>query len=35
LRGERIVEEFLVILESYVATRYPSANGSDRVQTRA
>jgi (E)-4-hydroxy-3-methylbut-2-enyl-diphosphate synthase len=35
LRGERIVEEFLVILESYVATRYPSANGSDRVETRA
>ncbi len=31
LRGERIVEEFLVILESYVATRYPAANGSARV----
>jgi (E)-4-hydroxy-3-methylbut-2-enyl-diphosphate synthase len=35
LRGERIVEEFLVILESYVATRYPAANGNARVETRA
>jgi (E)-4-hydroxy-3-methylbut-2-enyl-diphosphate synthase len=35
LRGERIVEEFLVILESYVATRYPAAHGSERVETQA
>jgi len=35
LRGERIVEEFLVILEGYVATRYPAANEHDRVGTRA
>jgi (E)-4-hydroxy-3-methylbut-2-enyl-diphosphate synthase len=35
LRGERIVEEFLVILENYVATRYPAAHGSARVGTRA
>ncbi|HJU66987.1 MAG TPA: flavodoxin-dependent (E)-4-hydroxy-3-methylbut-2-enyl-diphosphate synthase [Gemmatimonadaceae bacterium] len=35
LRGERIVEEFLVILESYVATRYPTLPRSDRVETRA
>ena len=35
LRGERIVEEFLVILEGYVATRYPAANENDRVGTRA
>ena len=35
LRGERIVEEFLVILESYVATRYPALPGADRVETRA
>ena len=31
LRGDRIVEEFLVILESYVATRYPASNGSKPV----
>jgi (E)-4-hydroxy-3-methylbut-2-enyl-diphosphate synthase len=35
LRGERIVEEFLVILERYVATRYPAANENDRVGARA
>jgi (E)-4-hydroxy-3-methylbut-2-enyl-diphosphate synthase len=35
LRGERLVEEFLVILERYVATRYPAANEHDRVGTRA
>jgi (E)-4-hydroxy-3-methylbut-2-enyl-diphosphate synthase len=35
LRGERIVEEFLVILERYVATRYPPANENDRVGARA
>lgn len=35
LRGERIVEEFLVILENYVTTRYPAAQGSERVGTRA
>ena len=35
LRGERIVEEFLVILESYVATRYPATNGSAHVETQA
>ena len=35
LRGDRIVEEFLVLLESYVATRYPSPQGSERVESRA
>ncbi|HJR67054.1 MAG TPA: flavodoxin-dependent (E)-4-hydroxy-3-methylbut-2-enyl-diphosphate synthase [Gemmatimonadaceae bacterium] len=35
LRGERIVEEFLVILESYVATRYPAVNGSAHAETQA
>jgi (E)-4-hydroxy-3-methylbut-2-enyl-diphosphate synthase len=35
LRGERIVEEFLVILESYVATRYPAVARTDRVKSRA
>jgi (E)-4-hydroxy-3-methylbut-2-enyl-diphosphate synthase len=35
LRGDRIVEEFLVLLESYVATRYPSAPGIERVESRA
>ena len=35
LRGERIVEEFLVILESYVATRYPAVTSIDRVRSRA
>jgi (E)-4-hydroxy-3-methylbut-2-enyl-diphosphate synthase len=35
LRGERIVEEFLVILETYVETRYPAAPRTERVETRA
>ncbi len=35
LRGERIVEEFLVILESYVATRYPASNGRSPAETSA
>ena len=35
LRGDRIVEEFLVILESYVASRYPAIRGSERVESRA
>jgi len=35
LRGERIVEEFLAILETYVTTRYPAAHGTERVETRA
>jgi len=35
LRGDRIVEEFLVILESYVATRYPASSRTDRVESRA
>jgi (E)-4-hydroxy-3-methylbut-2-enyl-diphosphate synthase len=35
LRGERIVEEFLVILESYVTARYPTAHGTERVESRA
>ena len=35
LRGERIVEEFLAILESYVATRYPAAHGTAQLETRA
>ena len=35
LRGERIVEEFLAILEDYVTTRYPAAYGTERVETRA
>ena len=35
LRGDRIVEEFLVILESYVATRYPPARGNERAESRA
>jgi (E)-4-hydroxy-3-methylbut-2-enyl-diphosphate synthase len=35
LRGDRIVEEFLVLLESYVATRYPPAHGSERAESRA
>jgi (E)-4-hydroxy-3-methylbut-2-enyl-diphosphate synthase len=35
LRGDRIVEEFLVILESYVATRYPAARGTERAESRA
>jgi (E)-4-hydroxy-3-methylbut-2-enyl-diphosphate synthase len=35
LRGERIVEEFLAILENYVMTRYPAAHGTERVETRA
>jgi (E)-4-hydroxy-3-methylbut-2-enyl-diphosphate synthase len=34
LRGERIVEEFLVILEGYVATRYPALPRADRVESR-
>ena len=34
LRGDRIVEEFLVILESYVATRYPAMRGNERVESR-
>ena len=35
LRGDRIVEEFLVILESYVTTRYPASTRTDRVESRA
>ena len=35
LRGDRIVEEFLVILESYVATRYPAASGTERAESPA
>ena len=35
LRGDRIVEEFLVILESYVATRYPAARGTERAESRS
>jgi (E)-4-hydroxy-3-methylbut-2-enyl-diphosphate synthase len=35
LRGDRIVEEFLVILESYVATRYPAVEGTPRAESRA
>jgi (E)-4-hydroxy-3-methylbut-2-enyl-diphosphate synthase len=35
LRGERIVEEFLAILENYVITRYPAVRGAERVETRA
>jgi (E)-4-hydroxy-3-methylbut-2-enyl-diphosphate synthase len=35
LRGERIVEEFLAILENYVATRYPAGRGAVREETRA
>jgi (E)-4-hydroxy-3-methylbut-2-enyl-diphosphate synthase len=35
LRGDRIVEEFLVLLESYVATRYPSVQRSERAESRA
>ena len=35
LRGDRIVEEFLLILESYVATRYPAARGNEPAESRA
>ena len=35
LRGERIVEEFLAILENYVITRYPAVRDAERVKTRA
>jgi (E)-4-hydroxy-3-methylbut-2-enyl-diphosphate synthase len=35
LRGDRIVEEFLVILERYVGTRYPALPRTDRVESRA
>ena len=35
LRGDRIVEEFLAILESYVATRYPAASGTERAESPA
>jgi len=35
LRGENIVEEFLAILESYVATRYPAAHGTEQLEPRA
>jgi (E)-4-hydroxy-3-methylbut-2-enyl-diphosphate synthase len=35
LRGERIVEEFLAILENYVATRYPAGRSVAREETRA
>ena len=35
LRGEHIVEEFLAILESYVATRYPAAHGTEQLEPRA
>ena len=33
LRGDRIVEEFLAILENYVATRYPAGLHTARVET--
>jgi (E)-4-hydroxy-3-methylbut-2-enyl-diphosphate synthase len=35
LRGERIVEEFLAILENYVTTRYPAGPPTARVETTA
>jgi (E)-4-hydroxy-3-methylbut-2-enyl-diphosphate synthase len=35
LRGDRIVEEFLAILETYVTTRYPAAHATERVESRA
>jgi (E)-4-hydroxy-3-methylbut-2-enyl-diphosphate synthase len=35
LRGDRIVEEFLVILESYVASRYPDSNGGSPADARS
>jgi (E)-4-hydroxy-3-methylbut-2-enyl-diphosphate synthase len=35
LRGERIVADFLEILERYVATRYPAPQPADRVTTTA
>jgi (E)-4-hydroxy-3-methylbut-2-enyl-diphosphate synthase len=35
LRGDRIVEEFLSILENYVTTRYPAMRGAERAETRA
>src|SRR5687767_10124770 len=35
LKGETIVAEFLAILENYVTTRYPTAHGTERVETRA
>jgi (E)-4-hydroxy-3-methylbut-2-enyl-diphosphate synthase len=35
LRGDRIVEEFLAILETYVTTRYPAAHAAERVESRA
>ena len=35
LRGERIVEEFLAILENYVTTRYPAGPRTERVETSA
>jgi (E)-4-hydroxy-3-methylbut-2-enyl-diphosphate synthase len=35
LRGDRIVEEFLAILENYVTTRYPAAHATERVESRA
>ena len=35
LRGERIVEEFLVILENYVTTRYQGVRGAERVESGA
>ena len=35
LRGESIVQEFLAILESYVATRYPAAHGTAQLEPRA
>ncbi|HEU5185776.1 MAG TPA: flavodoxin-dependent (E)-4-hydroxy-3-methylbut-2-enyl-diphosphate synthase [Gemmatimonadaceae bacterium] len=35
LRGDRIVEEFLAILETYVTTRYPAAGGAVRVESSA
>ena len=34
LRGDRIVDEFLAILENYVATRYPASHGSERAESR-
>ena len=35
LRGDRIVEEFLAILENYVITRYPPTRGGARVEMPA
>jgi (E)-4-hydroxy-3-methylbut-2-enyl-diphosphate synthase len=35
LRGDRIVDEFLALLENYVTTRYPASHDSARAETRA